>query len=73
MEADTWFLIYSRAVELELRSNVDALLSDLEQTNPGLLDRVSVFGLLDYGPPSWRSPLTTNTMKLRVKEILGIL
>ena len=73
VEADTWFLIYSRAVESELRSNVDALLSDLEQTNPGLLGRVSVFGLLDYGPPSWRSPLTTNTMKLRVKEILRIL
>jgi hypothetical protein len=72
VESQTRFLIYSRAEEAVLRSRVDQLLGDLEGEHPGLLARVSVFGLLDHGPPSWRSPLTANAMKLRVKEILGI-
>ena len=71
-ESDTRFLIYSRAVEATLRGRVDDLLADLDAEHPGLLERVSVFGLDDYGSRSWLSPLTTNPLKLRVKEILGI-
>ncbi len=71
-ESDTEFLIYSRQSEEGLRETMDGLLADLDAQHPGLLGRVGVFGLTDYGPPSWRSPLTTNPLKLRVKEILGI-
>ena len=45
---------------------------DLDAEHPGLLERISVFDLDDYGPPSWLSPLTTNPLKLRVKQILDI-
>jgi hypothetical protein len=72
VDAETRFLIYSRAEEAWLQETMESLLSELETEHPGLLDRVSVFGLNDYGPPSWLSPLTTNPLKLRVKEILGI-
>lgn len=72
VEGDTKFLIYSRADEARLRENVGVLLADLGSEHPVLLERISVFGLNDYGPPSWLSPLTTNPLKLRVKEILGI-
>ena len=71
-ESDTQFLIYSRAVEAELRGRMDDLLADLDAAHPGLLERVSVFGLDDYGSRSWLSPLTTNPLKLRVKQILRI-
>ncbi len=71
-ESDTRFLIYSRAAEAALRVAVNGLLADLYAEHPGLLERVSVFGLDDYGPPSWLSPLTTNPLKLRVKQILAI-
>ena len=71
-ESNTRFLIYSRAVEATLRRAVDGLLADLDAEHPGLLGRVSVFGLSDYGPPSWLSPLTTNPLKLRVKQMLAI-
>jgi hypothetical protein len=71
-ESDTEFLIYSRAVEATLRGRVDGLLGDLDAEHPGLLERVSVFGLDDYGSRSWLSPLTTAPLKLRVKRILGI-
>ena len=50
----------------------DDLLADLDIENPGLLDRVSVFGLDDYGSGSWLTPLTTIPFKLRVKQILAI-
>lgn len=72
IESETRFLIYSRTDEATLRAAVDELLADLEAEHPGLLGRVSVFGLDDYGPRSWLSPLTTNPLKLRVKEILDI-
>ncbi len=71
-ESDTRFLIYSRAAEATLRRRVDALVADLDAEHPGLLERVSVFGLDDYGSRSWLSPLTTNPLKLRVKQILAI-
>ena len=71
-ESDTRFLIYSRAVEAALRGTVDGLLADLDAEHPGLLERVSVFGLDDYGSRSWLSALTTNPLKLRVKQILDI-
>ena len=71
-ESDTRFLIYSRAMEATLRGAVDGLLADLDAEHPGLLERISVFDLDDYGPPSWLSPLTTNPLKLRVKQILDI-
>ena len=71
-ESDTRFLVYSRAVEEALRQAMDDLLRDLDAEHPGLLERISVFGLNDYGPPSWLSPLTTDPLKLRVKQILDI-
>ena len=71
-ESDTRFLVYSRANEEALGQNMRNLLSDLEAEYPGLMSRMGVFGLLDYGPPSWLSPLTANPIKLRVKETLGL-
>ena len=71
-ESDTRFLIYSRQEEARLRRSVDELLSDRERDHPGLLARIEVFGLDDYGHRDWRSPLTANPFKLRVKEILGL-
>ena len=71
-ESDTRFLVYSRANEEALGQNMKDLLSDLEAEYPGLMSRVGVFGLSDYGPSSWLSPLTANPIKLRVKEILGL-
>jgi hypothetical protein len=72
VDTDTRFLIYSRQEEAALRVSVEELLGDLESERPGLLSRVSVFGLESYGSLKWRSPLTSNPLKLRVKEILGI-
>ncbi len=71
-ESNTRFLVYSRQVEARLRGVMDRLLADLDAEHPGLLDRVSVFGLDDYGPGSWLTPLTTTPFKLRVKQILAI-
>ncbi len=71
-ESDTRFLIYSRQEEARLRRSVDELLSDRERDHPGLLARIEVFGLDDYGHRDWRSPLTANPLKLRVREILGL-
>jgi hypothetical protein len=71
-ESNTRFLIYSRQVEARLRAVIDLLLADLDAEHPGLLDRVSVFGLNDYGSGSWLSPLTTTPFKLRVKQVLAI-
>jgi hypothetical protein len=66
----TQFLIYSRTPQLaEL---VDTLLADLEAQHPGFLSRVSTFNLLEYGEPRWRDPITANSLKLRVKEILEL-
>ncbi len=72
VESDTRFLVYSRAEEEILEQNMRGLLADLEAEHPGLMSRIGVFGLLDYGPPSWLSPLTANPIKIRVKEILGL-
>ena len=71
-DTDTQFLIYSRTIGVMLQNNMESLLADLEADNPGLMERVSVFGLDDYGVRSWLSPLTTNPLKLRVKQILNI-
>ena len=71
-DSDTRFLVYSRAREEVLGQNMMDLLSDLDAEYPGLMSRVGVFGLSDYGPSSWLSPLTANPIKLRVKEILGL-
>ncbi len=70
VESDTRFLIYSRRYEEPLREQLDSLLADLEVEHPGLLSRIDVFGLYDYGVYSWLSPITANALKLRVKEIL---
>ena len=72
VESDTCFLVYSRADEEILGQNMEGLLADLEVEHPGLMSRIGVFGLNDYGPPTWLSPLTANPLKLRVKEILGL-
>ena len=61
-ESDTRFLVYSRANEEALGQNMKDLLSDLEAEYPGLMSRVGVFGLSDYGPSSWLSPLTANPL-----------
>jgi len=45
-------------------------LADLEIEHPGLLSRIDVFGLEDYGSYSWLSPITANALKLPVKEML---
>ena len=72
VESDTRFLVYSRAEEEILEQNMRGLLADLEAEHPSLMSRIGVFGLRDYGPPSWLNPLTANPIKLRVKEILGL-
>ena len=71
-DSDAKFLIYSRSREAVLRERVDDLLADLESRGSDLPSRVDVFGLDDYGPRNWRSPLTSNQLKLRVKDILGV-
>ncbi len=71
-DSETQFLVYSRAREPDLRERVDQLLGELESAHAGLIARVSVFGLNDYGPPSWLSPLTADPLRLRVREILGL-
>ncbi len=71
-DSEARFLIYSRAEESFLRQRVDDLLADLDSQYPGLLSRISVFGLDDHGPPSWRSSLTANALERRVREILGV-
>lgn len=68
-DSDTRFLIYSRNSEAALRELVYDLLSDLSSD---LISRVDVFGLDDYGPGNWKSPLQANQLKLRVKDILGV-
>ena len=72
VESDTRFLVYSRADEDVLEQNMQDLLADLAAEHPGLMSRINVFGLYDYGPPNWLSPLTANPIKLRVKAILGV-
>ena len=51
---------------------MDELLAELDQQHPGLLERVHVFGLLDYGEPRWLDTTTATSLKLRVKTILAI-
>ncbi len=75
VEADTKFLIYSRGETAVVRTALEELLADLEADHPGVLARISVFGLGDYGPlgeVGWRTPLVANPLKLRVKEMLGL-
>ncbi len=71
-DSETRFLIYGRRKEPNLRAAMDELLLDLDEQHPGLLQRVDVFGLIDYGPPHWRDPVTATHLKLRVKEILEL-
>ncbi len=71
-DSDTRFLIYSRREEVQLKEAMEELLAELDQRNPGLLERVHVFGLLDYGEPRWLDPTTATSLKLRVKTILAI-
>ncbi len=71
-DSDTEFLIYSRASEIWLQEKMDGLLAETYTNSPDLKERVHVFGLTDYGPSSWLSPLTTGPLKLRVKKILSI-
>jgi hypothetical protein len=71
-DSDTRFLIYSRRDEAVLRDAVGDLLTQLDQEHPGLLERVHVFGLVDYGGPRWGDPATAASLKLRVKRILAI-
>jgi hypothetical protein len=69
---DAEFLIYSREIEDTLRVRVNELLTDLDRQHSGLLDRTHVFGLFDYGEPSWLDPVVASSLKLQVKEILGL-
>ena len=55
-----------------LRTRVEDLLRDVDAEHPGLLDRIRVFGVIDYGPPQWLNPLTSTQLKLAVKEMLGL-
>jgi len=71
-DSDTRFLIYSRADEARLQESVEELLTELDGQHTGLLQRVHVFGLLDYGEPRWLDPTTAASLKLRVKSILAI-
>ncbi len=71
-DSDTRFLVYGRRDEAWLREAVEELLTQLDREHPGLLERVHVFGLLDYGGPSWRDPTTAASLKLFVKRILAI-
>jgi len=71
-DSDTRFLIYSRQDEARLEESMDELLAELDQQHPGLLERVHVFGLLDYGEPRWLDTTTATSLKLRVKTILAI-
>ncbi len=71
-DTDTEFLIYSRQPEDTLRTRVEDLLRDVDAEHPGLLDRIRVFGVTDYGPPQWLNPLTSTQLKLAVKEMLGL-
>jgi len=72
LESDTRFLIYSRTTGAELAKLISELFGDVKTSNPDFLSKVHVFGLDDYGPRKWRSPLTSNPFKLRVKEILKL-
>ena len=69
-ESDTRFLIYSRRTEAALQKDIDNLMASFESEHPGLLSLIDVFGVDDYGPRNWLSPVTANALKLRVKEIL---
>jgi hypothetical protein len=66
------FLVYSRAKEVELNSNLSALLGDQYAKYPGLQQRIRAFGLLDYGPPRWIKTVTGTQLKLVVKEMLRL-
>jgi len=71
-DSDTRFLIYSRRDEAQLQGAVEELLTELDRQHPGLLERIHVFGLLNYGEPKWLDPTTAASLKLRVKMILAI-
>lgn len=71
-DSDTRFLIYSRQSEAGLEGAMGKLLAELDTKHPGLLQRVHVFGLHDYGEPRWLDPTTAASLKLRVKTILAI-
>jgi len=47
--SETEVLIYGRRREAWLRARVDELLRDLDKQHPGLLARMHVFGVIDYG------------------------
>jgi hypothetical protein len=71
-DSDTRFLVYSRQAEAGLEGAMMELLADLDRQHPGLLERVHVFGLKDYGEPKWLDPTTAASLKLRVKTILAL-
>jgi hypothetical protein len=71
-DSESNFLIYSRQDEAELEKSMQELLTELDQQHPGLLERIHVFGLINYGEPSWLDPTTATSLKLRVKTILAI-
>jgi hypothetical protein len=71
-DSETRFLIYSRRDEALLEKAMQELLADLNRQHPGLLERVHVFGLPDYGELKWLDPSTATSLKLRVKSILAI-
>ena len=71
-DTQTQFLIYSRAKEGDLRSNLSQLLGDLDEKYPGLQQRIRAFGLLDYGPPQWIDTATSTQLKRAVRETLRL-
>jgi len=71
-DSETRFLIYSRQDEALLEKAMQELLADLNRQHPGLLERIHVFGLPDYGELKWLDPSTATSLKLRVKSILAI-
>ncbi|MCZ6858161.1 MAG: hypothetical protein O7F70_09190 [Gemmatimonadetes bacterium] len=62
-DTDTEFLIYSRQQEDSLRTRMEDLLRDVDAAHPSLLDRIRVFGVIDYGARQWLSPLTSTQLK----------
>lgn len=70
-DTDTVFLVYSRASDEYLSTNMDLLLSDFPQ-QADLAKRIRIFPILEYGEPHWKDPATSQAIKLKVKEILAL-
>ncbi len=71
-ETDTQFLVYSRAGNEWLQTNLDKVLTDVYAAHPMLRDRVFIYPLLEYGEANWSDPASSQGIKLKVKEVLTL-